>query len=117
MECGHFFCNDCWRGHFRVQISEGNSRRIKCMQDKCNTICDEEKVGFLLATGGLRSPCSAAWSLLRCLSAARWPVLLLSSIKSCLSMACSLSMSECCQICAACTAEHCGQPATLFSFS
>eukprot|EP00891_Asterochloris_glomerata_P007512 jgi/Astpho2/7512/gw1.00114.27.1_t len=49
MECGHFFCNDCWRGHFRVQISEGNSRRIKCMQDKCNTICDEEKVGFVLA--------------------------------------------------------------------
>ena len=49
MECGHFFCNDCWRGHFRVQISEGNSRRIKCMQDKCNTICDEEKVGSLLA--------------------------------------------------------------------
>ena len=49
MECGHFFCNDCWRGHFRVQITEGNSRRIKCMQDKCNTICDEEKVGFVLA--------------------------------------------------------------------
>ena len=44
MECGHAFCNSCWSQHFRVQIQEGNSRRLKCMGEKCGAICDEDKV-------------------------------------------------------------------------
>ncbi|CAN6447671.1 unnamed protein product [Victoria cruziana] len=48
MDCGHCFCNDCWTEHFVVRISEGQSRRIRCMAHKCNTICDEAVVRNLL---------------------------------------------------------------------
>lgn len=41
MDCGHYFCNDCWTEHFIVRINEGESRRIRCMASKCNAICDE----------------------------------------------------------------------------
>lgn len=48
MDCGHYFCNDCWTEHFIVKINEGQSRRIRCMAHKCNAICDEEKVRQLV---------------------------------------------------------------------
>ncbi|GAV71605.1 IBR domain-containing protein [Cephalotus follicularis] len=48
MDCGHFFCNDCWTEHFIVKINEGQSRRIKCMEYKCNAICDVAKVRHLV---------------------------------------------------------------------
>nr|GMD89081.1 probable E3 ubiquitin-protein ligase ARI2 [Ipomoea batatas] len=48
MDCGHSFCNDCWTEHFIVQINEGRSKRIKCMADKCNAICDEGKIRDLV---------------------------------------------------------------------
>ncbi|KAK9807646.1 hypothetical protein WJX72_005259 [[Myrmecia] bisecta] len=48
MDCGHAFCNACWRHHFRVQIKEGNSRRLSCMADKCGAICNEGKVRALI---------------------------------------------------------------------
>ncbi|XP_071729984.1 probable E3 ubiquitin-protein ligase ARI2 [Rutidosis leptorrhynchoides] len=41
MDCRHCFCNNCWTEHFIVKINEGQSRRIRCMAHKCNTICDE----------------------------------------------------------------------------
>ncbi len=44
MECGHAYCNDCWHQHFKVQISEGNSRRLLCMAVKCGAICDDRQV-------------------------------------------------------------------------
>lgn len=44
MECGHTFCNDCWKQHFTVQITEGNSKRLLCMAVKCGAICDDRKV-------------------------------------------------------------------------
>ncbi|GMH39326.1 hypothetical protein BSKO_07224 [Bryopsis sp. KO-2023] len=44
MECGHIFCNDCWRRHAEVQIADGNSRRLKCMAFRCGAICDEDKI-------------------------------------------------------------------------
>ena len=44
MECTHTYCNDCWRQHFKVQISEGNSRRLLCMGVKCGAICDDQQV-------------------------------------------------------------------------
>ncbi|CAD7702037.1 unnamed protein product [Ostreobium quekettii] len=48
MECGHIFCNSCWQQYFDVQISDGNSRRLRCMAFRCGAICDEGKVGELL---------------------------------------------------------------------
>jgi ariadne-1 len=44
MECGHPFCNDCWRQHCRVQILDGKSRNLPCMAVKCGAVCDEDKV-------------------------------------------------------------------------
>lgn len=52
MECGHIYCNECWRQHFRVQISEGNSRRLLCMGIKCGAICDDRQVRRLLQHNG-----------------------------------------------------------------
>ncbi|XP_010514481.1 PREDICTED: probable E3 ubiquitin-protein ligase ARI3 [Camelina sativa] len=49
MECGHSFCNDCWKGHFTVRINEGESKRITCMAHKCNAICDEDVVRRLVS--------------------------------------------------------------------
>ncbi|XP_058220919.1 probable E3 ubiquitin-protein ligase ARI1 isoform X1 [Rhododendron vialii] len=48
MDCGHCFCNECWTEHFIVKIKEGQSRRIRCMAHKCNTICDEGKIRNLV---------------------------------------------------------------------
>lgn len=48
MECGHTFCNDCWREHMRISISEGMSRRLRCMAPSCGVVCDEDKVKQLL---------------------------------------------------------------------
>ncbi|KAF4386572.1 hypothetical protein F8388_006527 [Cannabis sativa] len=48
MDCGHYFCNDCWTEHFIVKINEGQSRRITCMEYQCDAICDEEKVRTLV---------------------------------------------------------------------
>ncbi|ESQ32692.1 hypothetical protein EUTSA_v10005453mg [Eutrema salsugineum] len=49
MECGHCFCNDCWKEHFTVNINEGKSKRITCMAHKCNAICDEDVVRKLVS--------------------------------------------------------------------
>ncbi|XP_038679017.1 probable E3 ubiquitin-protein ligase ARI1 isoform X2 [Tripterygium wilfordii] len=48
MDCGHCFCNECWTGHFIVKINEGQSKRIRCMAHKCNSICDEAIVRNLV---------------------------------------------------------------------
>ncbi|KAJ8539475.1 hypothetical protein K7X08_013727 [Anisodus acutangulus] len=48
MDCNHRFCNDCWTSHFIVKINEGNSKRITCMAQKCNAICDEGKIRDLV---------------------------------------------------------------------
>ncbi|CAL8988756.1 unnamed protein product [Prunus brigantina] len=49
MDCGHYFCNDCWTEHFIVKINDGQSRRIKCMAHKCNAICDEAIIRNLVS--------------------------------------------------------------------
>ncbi|KFK33684.1 hypothetical protein AALP_AA5G046200 [Arabis alpina] len=49
MECGHCFCNDCWKEHFTVRINEGESKRITCMAHKCNAVCDEDVVRKLVS--------------------------------------------------------------------
>ena len=43
MDCGHLFCNDCWKQHLSIQIGDGRSRRLPCMGIKCGVICDEVK--------------------------------------------------------------------------
>lgn len=48
MDCGHCFCNTCWTQHFFVKVNEGQSKRIRCMAHKCNSICDEAVVRTLL---------------------------------------------------------------------
>uniref|UniRef100_A0A7N0T1H0 RBR-type E3 ubiquitin transferase n=1 Tax=Kalanchoe fedtschenkoi TaxID=63787 RepID=A0A7N0T1H0_KALFE len=48
MDCGHCFCNDCWTEHFIVKINEGQSKRIKCMAEFCDAICDESVVIYLV---------------------------------------------------------------------
>lgn len=37
-----------WTEHFIVKINEGQSRRITCMEHKCNAICDESKIRCLV---------------------------------------------------------------------
>lgn len=49
MDCGHYFCNDCWTEHFVVRINEGQSRRIRCMAHKCNAICDDGRIRNLVS--------------------------------------------------------------------
>ncbi|KNA13293.1 hypothetical protein SOVF_118030 [Spinacia oleracea] len=49
MDCGHYFCNDCWTEHFIVRINEGQSRRVKCMAHRCNAICDDGKIRNLVS--------------------------------------------------------------------
>ena len=52
MDCGHAFCNDCWRQHCITQIGDGRSRKLLCMGIKCNAVCDEDKVGHTHDTSG-----------------------------------------------------------------
>lgn len=49
MQCGHFFCNNCWQQHLKIQVSEGKSRRLPCMGVRCGVTCDEAQVKRLLA--------------------------------------------------------------------
>ncbi|CAM8974243.1 unnamed protein product [Rhodiola kirilowii] len=49
MDCGHCFCDDCWSEHFRVRISEGQSKSIRCMSADCNVVCDESIVSRLVS--------------------------------------------------------------------
>lgn len=30
MDCGHTFCDDCWRQHFKAQIGEAKACSIRC---------------------------------------------------------------------------------------
>ncbi|PNW70486.1 hypothetical protein CHLRE_17g721950v5 [Chlamydomonas reinhardtii] len=62
MDCGHAFCNDCWRQHFKTQIGEGQARTIRCMAPKCGVVCDEEKVCSLLKSDPAASSSTAAGS-------------------------------------------------------
>ena len=55
MQCGHAFCNDCWRQHCVTQIGDGRARKLPCMGIRCATVCDEDKA----RSPGARSLCSA----------------------------------------------------------
>lgn len=49
MECGHCFCDDCWKTHFRIQIDGGNCRLLGCMAEDCGAVCDDARVKALIA--------------------------------------------------------------------
>ncbi|KAI3914415.1 hypothetical protein MKW92_053206 [Papaver armeniacum] len=53
MDCGHSFCNKCWTQHFTIKITEGQSRRIRCMAHGCDTICDEAIIRNLVSAKNL----------------------------------------------------------------
>ena len=55
MQCGHAFCNDCWRQHCVTQIGDGRARKLPCMGIRCANVCDEDKARF----PGARSLCFA----------------------------------------------------------
>ena len=46
--CGHRFCNDCWTGHLKVQITEGNAQAVVCMQDGCRALVELPMVQALV---------------------------------------------------------------------
>mmetsp|Transcript_49385 Transcript_49385/g.116377 ORF Transcript_49385/g.116377 Transcript_49385/m.116377 type:complete len:602 (+) Transcript_49385:258-2063(+) len=64
LQCGHMFCNDCWRRHLQFQIDDqGQAARISCPGEavvegrkigKCNIIVDERVVERLLEGGADR---------------------------------------------------------------
>eukprot|EP00667_Euglena_gracilis_P007579 EG_transcript_7653 len=41
LNCGHRFCNDCWRQHATIKICEGQARHVTCIQRGCNTVVEE----------------------------------------------------------------------------
>ncbi|KAL4566306.1 hypothetical protein LXL04_030420 [Taraxacum kok-saghyz] len=49
MDCGHYFCNNCWTEHFVVKINEGQSRRVSCMASRCSVVCDEDKIRIFVS--------------------------------------------------------------------
>ncbi|URE05765.1 IBR domain [Musa troglodytarum] len=55
MDCGHFFCNDCWTQNFIIRIKDGE-RTIRCMDTKCNAICDDVIIRNLVSQ---KDPCLA----------------------------------------------------------
>ena len=40
--CPHIFCNDCWYNYLLTKINEGNAIKIKCMDQKCNSILNAD---------------------------------------------------------------------------
>ncbi|KAJ8506710.1 hypothetical protein OPV22_007596 [Ensete ventricosum] len=55
MDCGHLFCNDCWTQNFIIRIKDGE-RTIRCMDTKCNAICDDVIIRNLVSQ---KDPCLA----------------------------------------------------------
>lgn len=50
LACDHRFCTECYSNYLEQKIkSEGESRRIQCMEGKCNLVVDEKTVGLLVA--------------------------------------------------------------------
>ena len=45
--CGHKFCDDCWRGHFKTQIQLGHTD-LRCPGHECSTVVDDVTLMSLL---------------------------------------------------------------------
>ena len=44
--CPHIFCNDCWYNYLLTKINEGNAIKIKCMDQKCNSILNVDFIKY-----------------------------------------------------------------------
>jgi ariadne-1 len=50
MACNHRFCVDCYRTYLEQKIRiDGESRRIQCMEEKCNIVVDEHTVEMVVS--------------------------------------------------------------------
>lgn len=50
LACGHRFCTECYSSYLDQKIKlEGESRRIQCMEEKCNLVMDEKTVGLVIS--------------------------------------------------------------------
>lgn len=54
LSCQHSFCRDCWAMHFEIQISQGISTQIGCMEQRCDVRVPEDLVLNLLNRPMLR---------------------------------------------------------------
>uniref|UniRef100_A0A182SGV5 RBR-type E3 ubiquitin transferase n=1 Tax=Anopheles maculatus TaxID=74869 RepID=A0A182SGV5_9DIPT len=50
----HSFCRDCWAMHFEIQIGQGISTQIECMEQRCDVRVPEDLVLTLLNRPMLR---------------------------------------------------------------
>jgi ariadne-1 len=46
LQCGHFYCGDCWSQYIRAKVSEFKEIRCPC-EEKCPMIATEEIIAFL----------------------------------------------------------------------
>lgn len=42
LSCGHQFCKDCWDSFFQIQIQQGITTGIECMEKDCNILVPED---------------------------------------------------------------------------
>ncbi|KAI1280441.1 putative E3 ubiquitin-protein ligase ariadne-2 [Halotydeus destructor] len=42
LDCGHYFCRECWSAHLEFQITQGNTIGIECMAQACFLNVPEE---------------------------------------------------------------------------
>ncbi|XP_052860635.1 potential E3 ubiquitin-protein ligase ariadne-2 isoform X2 [Anopheles cruzii] len=54
LSCAHSFCRDCWAMHFEIQIGQGISTQIECMEQRCDVRVPEDLVLNLLNRPVLR---------------------------------------------------------------
>ncbi|XP_053672658.1 potential E3 ubiquitin-protein ligase ariadne-2 [Anopheles nili] len=54
LSCQHSFCRDCWAMHFEIQIGQGISTQIECMEQRCDVRVPEDLVLTLLNRPMLR---------------------------------------------------------------
>ena len=49
LQCGHFFCQECWNSYLKVMVMcEGRSQSIQCPASHCSIVVDEATVLQLL---------------------------------------------------------------------
>lgn len=49
LECGHYFCRECWDSYLRVMVMcEGRGQSIQCPASHCAIVVDETTVLQLL---------------------------------------------------------------------
>lgn len=54
LTCGHTFCKDCWASHFEVQVMQGVSTVIECMDKDCRVLVPEDFVLNILSKSSRR---------------------------------------------------------------